>query len=128
MSEPKTIQADLAVIKACASRITESVESLVDDTRRVNAPTCDRCGIICHIICPKCTGGVAPRLARVAPHAAAPEIGDEQPNGSEWGPVEIKARTPNTADTKLHHAHRGFACTAFEILALRAALADKGGE
>ena len=43
-----------------------------------------------------------------------------EPDGYEWEPVEIKARTPNTLDALLHHAHRGFACTACEIVALRA--------
>ena len=42
------------------------------------------------------------------------------PAGSEWQPVEITARTPETADINLHHAHRGAACPACEIVALRA--------
>ena len=36
-----------------------------------------------------------------------------------WAPVEILPQTPNTAATNLHHSHRGFACTACEIIALR---------
>lgn len=46
-----------------------------------------------------------------------------EPTDAEWEPVEVPARTPNTGPALLHHAHRGAACSACEIVSLRSALA-----
>lgn len=52
--------------------------------------------------------------------ASEPTPSEDDPDGSEWSPVEILPRTPNTATARLHHRHDGVACAACEILALRA--------
>lgn len=52
--------------------------------------------------------------------ASEPTPSEDDPDGSEWSPVEILPRTPNTATARLHHRHDGVACAACYILALLA--------
>lgn len=80
--------------------------------------------------CTKCNGPiyydpehVGEYLHECPAPVAPPPAGEPAKEGTAWAPVLVEPRTPNTESVLIHHAHRGQACVACELAALRSELA-----
>lgn len=60
--------------------------------------------------------------APVAPPPAEERADLPASEESSWAPVLVESRTPETESVMIHHAHRGQACVACELAALRSEL------
>lgn len=65
---------------------------------------------------------VGPAPAPVAPPQAEERADLPASEESSWAPVLVESRTPETESVMIHHAHRGQACVACELAALRSEL------